>query len=166
MVEKMLGIKEKSGNVKKKCHYPALIESPGRWTGNKFIFKGGLMETSGTLTISFTLASVSYRRASRRPRWCAWCGLTGARPTLTNAGGTRPWRASRRMPYSTSPSVSTPSLYTGQVGLCYLRYTNWRPARAPLVLWLFYSNLHPRYPHSREICVTHQCSPRWINCWL
>ena len=48
MVEKMLGIKEKSGNVKKKCPYPALIESPGRWTGNKFIFKGGPISKRGS----------------------------------------------------------------------------------------------------------------------
>ena len=41
MVEKMLGKKEKSGNMKKKSAYPALIGSPGRWTGNKINFKGG-----------------------------------------------------------------------------------------------------------------------------
>ena len=35
---------EKSGNMKKKkCAYPALIWSHGRWTGNKIIFKGGLV---------------------------------------------------------------------------------------------------------------------------
>ena len=41
---------EKSGNMKKKSAYPALIGSPGRWTGNKIIFKGGLI-----FGIKFTL---------------------------------------------------------------------------------------------------------------
>ena len=30
-------------NVKKKCTYSPLISSPGRWTGNRIIFKGGLI---------------------------------------------------------------------------------------------------------------------------
>ena len=30
----------------KKYAYPALKESPGRWTGNKIIFKGGLIESN------------------------------------------------------------------------------------------------------------------------
>ena len=34
--------KEKSLKPKKKCTHSALIGSPGRWTGNKIIFKGGL----------------------------------------------------------------------------------------------------------------------------
>ena len=50
MVEKMLGKKKKNREIWKKCAYPALIGSPGRWTGNKIIFKGGLrhspLETS------------------------------------------------------------------------------------------------------------------------
>ena len=44
MVEKKLGNKKKIGKCEKKCPYPALIESPGRWTGNKFILKGGPSE--------------------------------------------------------------------------------------------------------------------------
>ena len=35
--------KDNLGNVKKKCIHSALISSPGRWTGNKIIFKGGLI---------------------------------------------------------------------------------------------------------------------------
>ena len=35
---------EKSGSVKKKSAYPVLISSPGRWTGNSIIFKGGPMQ--------------------------------------------------------------------------------------------------------------------------
>ena len=39
----MLGEKKKkSGNVEKKCAHPVLISSPGQWTGNQNIFKGGL----------------------------------------------------------------------------------------------------------------------------
>ena len=45
MVEKKLGNKREIRKCEKKCPYPALIESPGRWTGNKFIFKGGLITT-------------------------------------------------------------------------------------------------------------------------
>ena len=36
------GEKKKSRKCEKKCINLALISSPGRWTGNKFIFKGGL----------------------------------------------------------------------------------------------------------------------------
>ena len=51
MVEKKLGNKRKIGKCEKKCPYPALIESPGRWTGNKFVFKGGLRPQPGGLLL-------------------------------------------------------------------------------------------------------------------
>ena len=42
MTWKMLGKKDNLGIVKKISIHSALISSPGRWTGNNIIFKGGL----------------------------------------------------------------------------------------------------------------------------
>ena len=45
-IEMMWEMLERKENVKKKCTDSALISSPGRWTGNKINFKGGLKETN------------------------------------------------------------------------------------------------------------------------
>ena len=42
MVQKMLGKKRKIGKCEKNMPTQHLKESPGRWTGNKIIFNGGL----------------------------------------------------------------------------------------------------------------------------
>ena len=42
---KMLEKNENLGNVEKMYPFGTYISSPGRWTGNKIIFKGGLNAT-------------------------------------------------------------------------------------------------------------------------
>ena len=59
MVEKMLGKKRIIGKYEKKCAYPALIGSPGRWTGNKVIFKGGLIVKTGLVSVIKMAANVT-----------------------------------------------------------------------------------------------------------
>ena len=53
---KMLEKKDNLENVKKKKIHSALISSPGRWTGNKIIFKGGLTPVSYKFLSDSTLA--------------------------------------------------------------------------------------------------------------
>ena len=45
IIWKMLNKKRKISKMWKKCTHSPLISSPGRWTGNRIIFKGGLIHT-------------------------------------------------------------------------------------------------------------------------